>query len=277
MDESLNKHRSQHHNRHSGAQVFLARICEKIFGTPLQNAEPLSYPRCDVTGDFSVKETVWQEYLPPLAQPDANTDVSVIIYAHNCEDHISRCIDSVFNQNTLCGINVIAVNCGSADGTVEILDKYKSTHGITVVQTSDTDAAAANNLALTYAGGKYVMFLHAADVLLPNALQLMLAEARLVDADIVQGKQQNMTPSNQHRFSRRRASGLYTHGTKAASAAISCFSAPWAKLFKRSLFEKIRFSSDESTAEKIRLKSVLGENQNIVATLNDCVYRHGNA
>ena len=49
--------------------------------------------------------------------------VSVIVAAYNIEDYIERCINSVINQS-FSDIEIIVVNDGSTDSTLEKLNKY---------------------------------------------------------------------------------------------------------------------------------------------------------
>ena len=50
--------------------------------------------------------------------------VSVIVAAYNIEDYIERCINSVINQS-FSDIEIIVVNDGSSDGTLEKLNILK--------------------------------------------------------------------------------------------------------------------------------------------------------
>ena len=49
--------------------------------------------------------------------------LSVIIPIYNCENYLSRCLDSILNQ-TFNDYEVICINDGSNDGSLEILNKY---------------------------------------------------------------------------------------------------------------------------------------------------------
>ena len=50
--------------------------------------------------------------------------VSVIIPCYNVEAYLAECLDSVINQ-TLKDIEIICINDGSKDSTLEILQNYK--------------------------------------------------------------------------------------------------------------------------------------------------------
>ena len=49
--------------------------------------------------------------------------VSVIIPVYNVEKYLRECLDSVINQ-TLRDIEIICINDGSTDGSLEILEEY---------------------------------------------------------------------------------------------------------------------------------------------------------
>lgn len=50
-------------------------------------------------------------------------DVSVIIPVYNVEKYLEECLDSVCNQ-TLANIEIVCVNDGSTDGSLDILNAY---------------------------------------------------------------------------------------------------------------------------------------------------------
>ena len=50
--------------------------------------------------------------------------VSIIIPCYNAEKHIEKCIKSIINQ-TYKNIEIIAIDDGSQDNTLEILNKFK--------------------------------------------------------------------------------------------------------------------------------------------------------
>ena len=53
-----------------------------------------------------------------------NLDLSIIIPAFNCSETIERCLDSLVKQETHCEFEIVAINDGSTDSTVQVLDKW---------------------------------------------------------------------------------------------------------------------------------------------------------
>lgn len=51
------------------------------------------------------------------------TKISVIIPVYNVEEYLEQCLDSVINQ-PLEDIEVICINDGSTDNSLEILEEY---------------------------------------------------------------------------------------------------------------------------------------------------------
>ena len=52
--------------------------------------------------------------------------VSIIVPVYNVEKYLERCLDSLINQS-FHDIEILAINDGSTDRSLEILKKYEST------------------------------------------------------------------------------------------------------------------------------------------------------
>lgn len=92
-----------------------------------------------------------------------NLLISVIIPVYNASEYLDKCLESVLSQ-TLKNIEVICVDDGSTDNSVEIIRNYAASDDrIILVQQTNKGAGAARNLGLQYARGKYVHFLDADD------------------------------------------------------------------------------------------------------------------
>lgn len=89
--------------------------------------------------------------------------VSVIIPVYNVEKYLRECLDSVLGQ-TLKEIEVICVDDGSTDSSLDILREYEKRDArVKVLTQPNTNAGAARNHGLQYARGKYLSFLDSDD------------------------------------------------------------------------------------------------------------------
>lgn len=111
-------------------------------------------------------------------------EVSVIIPAYNAEQFIGETLDSVLAQ-TLRDIEVIVVDDGSTDSTVEVVESYVERDGrITLLRQQNSYAGVARNNGMAHASGEYLYFLDADDKIDRQMLSTMVEAARSCDADV---------------------------------------------------------------------------------------------
>ena len=89
-------------------------------------------------------------------------DLSIVIPVYNGAKLLTRCLDSVFEQNTHYSFEVIIVDDGSFDNSVDIVKKRKETN-IILLQQMNAGPATARNRGVEAAHGKYVAYLDADD------------------------------------------------------------------------------------------------------------------
>ncbi len=97
--------------------------------------------------------------------------VSVIIPVYNQEEYIDEAVQSALNQ-TFRDLEVIVVNDGSTDGTAARLAKYG--RRIRLFHKPNGGTPNALNFGIAQALGRYIAWLSADDVFLPNKLQLQM-------------------------------------------------------------------------------------------------------
>ena len=111
--------------------------------------------------------------------------VSVIIPVYNVEQYLRQCLDSVINQ-TLAEIEIICVDDGSTDSSLDILKEYADKDKrITVLKQENLYAGVARNAGLYVAKGEYLSFLDSDDFFEPTMLEETYLSAKASDADIV--------------------------------------------------------------------------------------------
>lgn len=98
--------------------------------------------------------------------------VTVYIAAYNYARFIEKAIESVQAQ-TLHDWELIIINDGSTDNTVEVLAQYRSHPKIAIINQKNKGLNATNNIALRLSRGQYIMRLDADDYLDENALSIL--------------------------------------------------------------------------------------------------------
>ena len=89
-------------------------------------------------------------------------DLSVIIPVYNAGLLIDRCLDSIFSQNGAYQVEVICIDDGSTDNSVEIIRQRKES-SIRLLMQPNSGPACARNKGITAAEGRYIAFLDADD------------------------------------------------------------------------------------------------------------------
>lgn len=109
-------------------------------------------------------------------------DISIIIVNYNTKDITRQCLDSIFEKTKDVQFEVIVVDNDSCDGSKEMLSTYE---GIKYIQSgTNLGFGKANNLAYTYATGKYILLLNSDTYLLNNAIKLFVDEFEKLDDSV---------------------------------------------------------------------------------------------
>ena len=89
--------------------------------------------------------------------------LSIIIPCYNVEKYIEECLESVCNDRDA-DIEVICVNDGSTDGTLDILEQWKQKDArVIVINQENKGVSVARNQGLHIAKGKFIYFLDSDD------------------------------------------------------------------------------------------------------------------
>lgn len=100
--------------------------------------------------------------------------VSIIIPVYNQEKYIGRCIDSVLNQ-TMTDFELILINDGSTDKSLEILKKYeKKDKRIKIIDQKNMGVAKTRNKGIALARGEFIALVDNDDYLDTDYLEEFL-------------------------------------------------------------------------------------------------------
>ena len=108
--------------------------------------------------------------------------ISIIVPVYNSEKYLEENIKSILNQ-TYKNIEVIYINDGSTDNSLNILKKYKGK--IIILNQKNQGAPVSRNKGLKIATGDYVMFFDSDDILNENAIEVLINNSK--NSDLVIG------------------------------------------------------------------------------------------
>ena len=119
--------------------------------------------------------------------------VSVIIPVYNAEKYLNQCISSIANQ-TMQDIEIIAINDGSTDNSLNVLDELSQRYkGKLKIYTKENGGAgSARNIGIENANGEFIKFVDADDYLKVDILEKMYTIAKEHNVSLVRGNYQTI-------------------------------------------------------------------------------------
>lgn len=207
-----------------------------------------------------------------------NVEISIIIPTFNVEKYINECLDALLAQ-TFKNYEIIVVDDGSSDNTINILNEYKKNHcNIKLIQQENRYAGVARNNGMKYAQGKYLLFLDSDDFFESNMLEKIYNKAIECDAEVVlfNGDYFNdnenkfmpeinhifidLIPKNKEVFNKQDTQNLF----QIAKAA------PWNKLIKKELvLENEIYFSETKTSNDVYFSYLVLANANKITYMID--------
>lgn len=112
--------------------------------------------------------------------------VSIVVPVYNCEDYLSRCIESLLKQS-LRDIEILLIDDGSSDGSLAVCQKYASEYeNIKVMHIENSGATQARSEGIKMASGEYIGFLDSDDWVDSEMYDVLYKEAKRLKVDIIQ-------------------------------------------------------------------------------------------
>lgn len=200
---------------------------------------------------------------------------SVIIPVHNAEQYIDRCLQSIF-VNDFEDYEILAVENGSTDNSLAILNSYASEHPqIKVFSTSEKGVSNARNIGLDNATGDIITFVDIDDTVSENYFFEISNSFKAfpeIDAlifnhnDIVNGLPQPY----QHLGNTRKSTG-----PEAVKLLLTTIGGnPWDKAVRRSKVGNTRFKGELFIAEDLEFETRLFYSLNLVFISNKEIYNY---
>lgn len=166
--------------------------------------------------------------------------VSIIIPVYNVEQYISQCLDSLINQ-TLQEIEIICINDGSKDNSLNILNDYaKKDSRIKIINKKNEGLSCARNDGLKAASGEYIGYVDSDDWVAEDFYEKLFIAAKKYNADIAAGNIVRCGKLVRKYRIKYEKEELLTDGLEKLKAAqIPKYNYVWNKIYKRESLLKL--------------------------------------
>ena len=198
-------------------------------------------------------------------------DVSVIIPVYNNEEYLEKCLNSIINQTTDYKYEIIVINDGSTDNSLDILKKYKNK--IKLIDQENKGPGAARNAGLLVAKGKYLMFIDGDDYVSSDFIEKMIDTLENNKSDIVICDFYRVNNDNISYLSKGKA-GIYYKG-KINDVLLMDFHS-CNKAFKKELFKNLKYPEGMFYEDVVLISKVLLRALKIVKINNPLYYYRNN-
>ena len=172
--------------------------------------------------------------------------ISVIIPVYNAEKYLSMTLQSV-QQQTFKDFEVICIDDGSTDGSMQILERFAvADERFKVHHQTNAGGSASRNKGLDLASGKYIAFLDNDDIYHPQYLEILHHNIEAHDADISCCTYLRFESEHEYQFAEDKIEAgadiistqpftdKFVHKKKIDMLM-------WTKLYRREIFDDIRF------------------------------------
>lgn len=177
--------------------------------------------------------------------------VSLLIAVYNAQNYIEKCLVSIFNNSLIRDCEVIIVNDGSTDNTMNIINNiikdYSSLKIQIINHPVNKGISQTRNTALQNATGEYIIFLDSDDWVESNYLSELYNFAKQNDYDIVGCDLIHEYPE----YSRNESQPLLNDKIECINDMLSCKTNGW--LWIKLIKHKLILDNQLSFIDKINI------------------------
>lgn len=211
--------------------------------------------------------------------------VSVIVPVYNGEKHLRQCVESIMTQDYQ-NLEILLINDGSTDGTALLCEqlRYQDSRVRVVHKVKNEGLGAARNTSLEVATGDYIVFVDADDWIDPNHVSDLHDLLTRTGSDVAIS---NFTQYYEETGQFNLHIGIDDYYEAVYSPEewfafqygvghnISlCFTVPWSKMYKKSLFEYILYPTDGfGEDDRTTWKTYLAANRIAYMHRSSLIYR----
>lgn len=176
---------------------------------------------------------------------DRTPKVSVLVPSYNVEKYLPQCLDSLVAQS-LADIQIIGINDGSTDSTLQILEEYAARDPrIEIINKPNSGYGASMNRGLDIARGEYIGIVESDDFADSDMFKTLYSFAKNHDCDLVKSNYYEFSEEEGDVFQEPFARFRYSHvfDPRQEQDVLTVLPIIWSAIYRRSMLEDngIRF------------------------------------
>ncbi len=177
--------------------------------------------------------------------------VSIIVPIYNKEEYLIKCLKSLSDQ-TYPEIEIILINDGSGDNSIEICNKWeKLDKRVKVISKANGGVASARNCGLCCSSGNYIMFVDPDDYLKEDCVEVLMKAFEIDNVDIAycyafdvyEGEEKVCTSSKESGQYHSLSTKEYNWIGKQAHTVC------WGAIYKKCIINNVLFDDDLTIGE----------------------------
>ena len=201
-----------------------------------------------------------------------SSKISVIVPVYNVETYLRECLDSLINQ-TFQELELICVNDGSTDSSLEILEEYASKDSrIKIINQTNQGLSAVRNNGLKLATGEFIAFIDSDDWVDLDYFEKLYSVATKNNCDIAAATIVRKRPKSQKyrvHYTEEKICNTLEEKINACNIPVCCY--VWNKLYRSELVKNNFFKEGVYFEDVLWTPEVLKQSNKLV-TVPDVNY-----
>lgn len=191
-------------------------------------------------------------------------EISIIIPAYNEEKNIARCLNSVLAQ-TFESFEVICVDDGSTDGTVEIIKSFaEKDDRIILLKNPDKGVSSARNFGIENARGNYIGFVDSDDFIQPQMYEFLHRAVTENNCDFSVCKYKKTNEIKEKNFEYKTENFYPENFIENFDETELVFSSACTKLISKNILKDIRFKNFKIGEDTIFNSEIYSKNSSSI-------------
>lgn len=185
--------------------------------------------------------------------------ISIVVPIYNTDSYLEKCIKSIINQ-TYKNLEIILINDGSTDNSLNIINKYKKQDNrIRVLNQSNKGLSECRNIGIKKSKGEFIAFIDSDDYVDLKYIEILYKNIKEYDADMsicnyyeIKDNIKNIKVKRDGKalITDEKYYQLYNYNNLLTIVA-------WNKLYKRKIFNNIKYPINKIYEDEFVICNIL--------------------